>query len=651
MSKLERLERFFSASRRKDKEKGAKYRDDLVVSTPSQSDNDLHFPSPTFMRPTSAHMRPRVEHVSRSKGVKDRSQSLPDSQSTSRSRSSIDSAGIALSPRQQPIDLARMLSLPISQLENPLSDQRLSHIKFSSDPFKKKATAGPSRQDGSLKGEVQGQNMLDWHPQRLSSLFKTLGLETSIDDRITRSTETVKAPSAMKPSSRLSTPPSPKTMVAPIIQRKQSSQEFTEVPARNPAFLPRQDVLSSVARSYPDSPPASDGEDEDLQSSFHPKAQKGLAPPIEFTPRPSIESKIGDNTEAKGRRGPSKRESWGARPHDLASITPRSEEDKTSIRSRSLRKSVSESSLLNPRSTVARHAESGKGISEPTLDDFYALEDEDVAETILAAPESDTDVPPIPPPKDSPRTIIGRSRSTRHMPIAPISAIESSSGELTPLCTPTNSQFLALTYSPTHTSGELGAMWAAEIARTYNFDLVYVISLWPKDAGIESDPSRRSTSSRGTPQRSGRGEESIDSVATTSPIVAGSKSRMNGRLLTGYGLDKFGSPFRVHAQFHTKMLGFSGWQEYRDELASSNMISRGWTCSFYGDRVPSLGDGSSQGHGKQGGIANRGIVFAAYSRKMTRSAIPVRPSPKQMAILGRLFYDAQTLVDALVHGV
>ncbi|XXG94145.1 hypothetical protein Hte_000397 [Hypoxylon texense] len=645
---LERLERFFGSSRRRDKEREVRYRDTPASSPQSQPDNGPHFPSPSFMRPTSIHMKPREEQFSKVKAVKDRSQSLPDPQYSLRRRSSIGSTSIAPNHRQQSSDSAQMLSVSIRPVNDPLNGQRLSRFRFPEN--------GSVGRDGDpsehTDGETQAENMLDWRPQRLSSLFNTLGLDTSIDDRLARSTEPSVEPLVLKPSQILSTPPSPKTRVDSIIQRRRSSRASAEIPVRKLTLLPRQNVLSSVAKSFPDSPPASDGEDDDFGSPFNPTSQKGLAPPIEFTPRPSIESKSPDSTEARIRRVHSIRESWGARPQDHVVIRAVSEkEDQCIVRPQSLRKSISESSLFTIRSTVVRVTESDRDIAEPSLDDFYALDDEDVAETLPATPEPDTDVPPTPPPKDSPESKIGRSRSTRHAPIAPTTAVNSSSGELTPPCTPTDSQFLALTYSPSHASGALGAIWAANIAKSYNFDLVYVISLWPNGEGIGSDPSRRSSSRSSTPRGRSPKEGSVDDVAARCAIVANPKSKMTGRLLAGYGLDKFGSPFRVHAQFHTKMLGSSGWQEYRDELASSSMISRGWTCSFYSDYMPTISNTVSQGPETQGGTANRGIVFAAYTRKTTKSAIPVRSSPKQTAILGKLLYDAQTLVDALVHGV
>ncbi|KAI1394621.1 hypothetical protein F4819DRAFT_258302 [Hypoxylon fuscum] len=648
---MERLERFFGGSRKKEKERGVKHRDGSIVSPQRQPKISPHFPSPSFMRPTSIHMRPREEQVTWASAVKERSQSLPDPHATPRRRSSIGSTSMDPKHKHHPSDPIRKASLSITRAEGPLISQGLSSFRFPEDVLFKNELVNALSRDGPAEDhaheytdqEDSPENILDWRPQRISSLFNTLGLETSIDDRLARySADSAKLP-ALKPSPILSTPPSPKTKLdSSLITPRRSSRTSSDFPARKLTLFPRHDALSSFSKPYPDSPPPSDGEEDFPNTSLaRSTSRKGLASPIQFTPRQSTESKSQDRTKIIASMDSSRecRESWGTRyqDHVVGRRSAAVEQDYCF-----LRKSTSESSL----STIIKHTSIDRDLREPTLDDFYALSDDDIAEDLPSTPGPDLDIPPTPPPKDSPKTIVGRSRSTRHAPIAPTTAVNPSSGELTPPCTPTDSQFLALTYSPTNASGALGAMWAASIANTYNFDLVYVISLWPNGEGIDSDPSRRA-SLRGRDRK----ESNVDQVAAQCAIVDNPKSGMTGRLLAAYGLSEFGSPFRVHAQFHTKMLGFGGWKEYRDELASPGMISRGWTCSFYSDHTPTKPNGTDGEHQAHDGMVNRGIVFAAYTRKTTKSTIPVRSSPKQTAILGKLFYDAQTLVDALVHGV
>ncbi|KAI1101073.1 hypothetical protein F4804DRAFT_317064, partial [Jackrogersella minutella] len=491
--------------------------------------------------------------------------------------------------------------------------------------------------------EPREENILDWNPQRVSSLLNNLGLETSIDDRLAKFSKNGAGLLTSKPPSPiLSTPPSPRTRIDPFaILPKQSSRKPSDASARDISLLSRKQSLAPLSTPVPDSPPASDGEEECPRASFdRSKPVKALASPIQLTPCPSFDYKY-QSSMGIPIRIHCVRESWGNRSEDPVVVCTSLEESACAVRPQLMRKSGSTASL----STITRYNPIDINLREPTLVEFYALNDEDVLENLPATPKPDVDIPPTPPPKDPPTTPFGRSRSTRHMPIAPTIAINSSSGEITPPRTPTDSQFLTLAYSPTNASGALGAMWAASIANTYKFDLVYVISLWPKGEGDDSDPSRRSTS-----MERQRKPQDQDHVASRCAIVANPKFGVTGRILAAYGLKEFGSPFRIHAQFHKKMLGFEGWKEYRDELASTGMISRGWTCSFYNDNLSTVQNGMHDGHVIRGGTANRGIVFAAYTRKTTKSVIPVSSSPKQTAILGKLFYDAQTLVDALVHG-
>ncbi|KAI1142946.1 hypothetical protein F5Y05DRAFT_408401 [Hypoxylon sp. FL0543] len=650
---LERLERFFGGSRKRDREGGTRRRD----VSPSQLQNGQHFPSPSFIFPTTKHMKPREEAIPWSRADKERSQSLPDPHIHLRRRSSIGSTSNLSNHKYYPSDPLRPLSFSTKKTEGLPGNQRLSRFRFPEDPLANIQDAGTSS-TGRISNETGqehdaekpgAENILDWSPQRISSLFNNLGLETSIDSRLAKYSGGTEILALRAPSTVLSAPPSPKTTtnITPIvIPPRGSSRQANESPVPDLTILRKIRTPLPLSIPSPDSPPASDGEEECSRTSLsQPMPIKALGSPIELTPRPSFEFVSRGQTEILTRKH-SARESWGMRVQDPAlgcTALDESSPRHCVTSSQVLRKSASISSF----STITVYVPDVGELREPTVDDFYALSDEDVLEKMPATPKPEADIPPTPPPKNiSPHTPIGRSRSTRHVPIAPTAAIDFSSGELTPPQTPTHSQFLTLTYSPTNASGELGALWTANIAKKYNFDLVYVISLWPKGRGNNSDPSRRPTL-KGYRQSEAQNK---DHVSSSCAIVANSKSGMTGRLLAAYGLNDFGSPFRVHAQFHRKMLGFKGWKEYRDELASPGMISRGWTCSFYSDHTQTIQNGIGGKPVSRGGIVNRGIVFAAYTRKTTKSMIPVTASPKQTAILGKLYYDAQTLVDALVHG-
>ncbi|KAI0894958.1 hypothetical protein F4806DRAFT_103733 [Annulohypoxylon nitens] len=635
VNRLEKLERFFGGSKKRDKDRGARNRELSAVSTL----DDQHFPAPSFMKPTSIHMKPREEPISWSREAKDRSQSLPGPHGHRKRRSSIGSIGDILNHRYHPSDPIYPLSISARKTDGSHGTPRLSRFRFPDAlTMDEKGITAKER----IAKDTPEETILDWYPQRVSSLFNNLGLDTSIDDRIGKfSPNNSRLSSSKPPSPTWSTPPSPRTRTDTINIPLGQPSRNTNKGLVGGLLLSTNPSPPPFSLPTPDSPPASDNEEECSRTSHgRLSPTKVLASPIRITPKPSRDFISRHSAELSYPI----RESWGLRPQDpVASRCTTLEENPFVIRSRFVRKTESMDSL----STITRFRPINRNLREPTLDDFYRLDDDDILECRPATPkiEDEVDIPPTPPPKDPPETPIGRSRSTRHMPIAPTVAISSSSGELTPPRTPTDAQFLTLTYSPTNASGALGAMWAASIANTYNFDLVYIISLWPNGEGDSLDPSRRPTSSGSQPTIQERGH-----AAARCSIVANSKSEVTGRILAAYGLNQFGSPFRIHAQFHKKMLGFKGWKEYRDELASPGMIARGWTCSFYSDHITTTQNEATSSHVRQSGMANRGIVFAAYTKKTTKSAIPVISTPKQTAILGKLFYDAQTLVDALVHG-
>ncbi|KAI1660017.1 hypothetical protein F4813DRAFT_310487 [Daldinia decipiens] len=644
---LEKLERLFSTSRKRDKERETRTKDPSIVSTPTQSLSGPHFPSPSFMHPTSIHMKPREEPNPWCKVVKERSQSLPDPHGGLKGRSSIS---IVPNHRHHPSDPIRLISLLVED-EGPDGMGMFSRFRFPDNTIKNE-NAETFAIDGTVEGptrehtiqEFQAENILDWCPRRLSSLFNNLGLDTSIDsidNRLARVSNHDIESLASRLSPTSSSPPSPRTKRDLInLPPRKSSRRLNEALAQDLTIPTRDHVLYPISAHPPDSPPASDVEEEYEQTTIHGSTSiNGLSSPIEFAPRPSSDSNTRRSTEISTRLR-AVRESWGAKIQDPPLIYNAQSEITFISQPQLVRKSTSLASL----STITRYLTKSCDIREPSLDDFYALDDEDVAESLPAIPMPEADIPPTPPPKFSLKTPVGRSRSTQHVPIAPTAAINLVPGELTPPCTPTDSQFLSLTYSPTTSSGTSGAMWAAKIAKTYKFDLVYVVNLWPKDKDDGSNP-HQSILSHGQ-----HNAQDVDDATTQCSVIAHPKLEMTGQILAAYGLSEFGSPFRIHGEFHRKMLGCRGWNEYRDELASPEMISRGWACSFYTNCSSTARDAIGEKHLARGGTANRGIIFAAYTRKTTKSVIPVKPSPRQTAVLGKLLYDSQKLVDVLVHG-
>ncbi|KAI5866996.1 hypothetical protein GGS23DRAFT_553074 [Durotheca rogersii] len=647
---LERLERLFGGPRKKEKGREAGRRDASDLPRSSQPKDGAYFPSPPFMRPTSTPMRPREEPNRRTKAVKERSQSLPESQAALKRRSSTGSSTV-VNEQFYPGSPKRPISLSINRARDSLDTIQLSKYNFPENIHSEGPTGGaPSRasiiEESAYEFLTRGQeavNFLDWSPKRVSSLLDTLGLDTLTSDL-----------GAILPGDVMASPTSPSTSPDPSSPAMKTDAVFTSPswshmesrnhPSQGPPLSPRYQSPSPLSGPHPDSPPISDGEEEHSRSSLARSISLDGLPPLgEITPRTSLDCASQIAVEGLARKL-SYRESWGVRVQDPATTGIASDEvppNETahSFQSQAIRVAASIASF----STVIKHSAICGSITEPTIGDFYALRDDDLAESLPTEPETDSDEPPTPPPKDWPKAV-DRVASIRYKsvkPIVPTTAINPTSGEFTPPCTPTDSQFLSLSYSPTFASGALGAIWAANIANKYQFDLIYVISLWPEMKGESFDPSLRS------PPEDRQGKcWNADYAASRCAIVANPKSGMAGRLLAAYGLNEFGSPFRIHTEFHAKMLGFQGWQEYRDDLASPGMIARGWTCSFYGDRVPTKRTG---GNVTPDVSTNRGIVFAAYTKKTTQSVIPERSSPKQTAILGKLRSDAQTLIDTLVH--
>ncbi|KAI0008548.1 hypothetical protein F4779DRAFT_438203 [Xylariaceae sp. FL0662B] len=637
VKRFEKLERFFGNSRKK--------------ARGPETKESFTFPSPTFMRPTSTHMAPREEQVPFSRQVKEqRSHSLPHQQGSSQTRSSADSTANRPNSR-------RYSNVPMPTVSAVMGPgQEASHIpkrahykspmgSVLKDEFRTNYAQGASGQEAvqekTAKG-LQDGGFLDWRPRHISSLFHALDLETSIRSHQSTSQDDTAESLTLVPSLPSSSPISPATKIGSAIVSKQSSPKSDEISTRKLALFPRQYPLSPIVTPHVDSPPPSDSEEECRRAVIdRSKALIALTSRISLTPQSSFESRSRRQSKEL-RHKQSFRETWGNRPGDPNGVGSAMEVCNNVLRSSLIRKSASMTTL----STVIGHVSISRDLKEPTLEEFWALTDDDVAEA-LDTHEQDPISPPTPPPKDLPKVTIPQNsiRNLSAKPFAPTAAINPSSGELTPPCTPTNSQFLTLAYSPSTPSTALGAMWAAGIARTYKFDLVYVVSLWPSDEGSCVDSSRRSNFRNRQHRRpiSENTESGYD-------FVANPNSKMIGRLLAAYGLSEFPSPFEIHTKFHVNMLRFRGWKEYRDEDATPRTISRGWACSFYSDYIPTSRTSVGTEYSTQGDVMNRGIVFAAYTRKAGSSTIPLDPSPNQEAILEKLYYDAKAFVNALVHG-
>lgn len=248
--------------------------------------------------------------------------------------------------------------------------------------------------------------------------------------------------------------------------------------------------------------------------------------------------------------------------------------------------------------------------------DFFDLSDEDLAEEVEESSEPTT-------PNEG--SDMGASAEC---PSTPASSKRSSG-------TPVTTDPLADTMAH-------GAVQVARIAAKHNFDLVYIVNLWPEKSDLEPQGSNS------TPGCSRRNSTASSLLGSTDGTVIETASGMTGRLLAAYGLSKVASPFRISAAVHAKILRHESWIEYRSSEATQEEFSRGYGHAFHTSkaRAPRSvcpGDGDDSVSIRQS-ENDRGIVFAAYrqpgSDGKTRGSSP--------AELQELRADAEDLIDMLI---
>jgi hypothetical protein len=283
----------------------------------------------------------------------------------------------------------------------------------------------------------------------------------------------------------------------------------------------------------------------------------------------------------------------------------------SSLAKAKMRKAASHSNL-----TPTSHLPSSNTVlKEPSFNDFLDLSDEDIAET---RPET-----PAPPPQHA-------------LPPTPPATASTTSSQ----CSSDTTSLLTL--SPPYASrpATAAAFEAARIAARYNFDLVYVVNLWPENS-LKAELSKSNTSTLQGPPR-GTCLDSLDG-----PIVQ-ARTGMTGRLLAAYGLSTVKSPFRISAAVHSKILKADGWIEYRNEDANQDEWTRGYACAFYTGKYGRRASADSQTSlptttGQQG--VDRGIVFAAYRKPREDGSSGIGCTPAE---LDSMHSDAETLVEMLI---
>ncbi|KAI0594115.1 hypothetical protein F4775DRAFT_461192 [Biscogniauxia sp. FL1348] len=651
---FEKLEKFFGGSRRKEKMRRRVSQQKKIAAIPRQpySRSSPIFPSPSYLRPMSMHMMPREAQVDGYEKEKGRSQSVPNAQDEARRCSSIASSITAVDTAHicNERDPSRSMSRRTKKARDLQTTPVQSHFRFPEDslfkhdepgrtsgattvgtPLEASPCSGPTVQSTTEKG------LLDWTPKHISLLFDPLDLSMSFD-RKEKSTDTA-AQSLLLPSPVFATPAEhttendSKRNDASLLHPRSRLPE--DISTQISTLFPPKQPLPPFDTQYLDSPPASDdgGNTPTLSLERSVSLSAPSSPHTDFTPRTSIETTLSGDIEAINVKN-STRETWGNRSQDpnVPIYSPTTISDAT-LRSRLVWKSASIATL----SLVTPGALQEHILREPTFDDFFALSDDDIAESRPATPSPTMCIPSTPPPKNSP--IHHENKGLRQQ--TPVSSNTRNptptTGEITPPCTPTGPQLLPMTWSPPTPRDTLGAIWAAELAAKYNFAVVYVVSLWPEEGGDSLDPSRRS------PPQCGVYKSHNQNV---SPHHRHSK--ITSRLLAAYGLNGIPPPFRMVTDISINALNHTTWTEHRNPAPGPCDITHGWIRSYHTDYVPvsSPIEPSSTSAGND--RMNRGIVFAAYVKKTSNSVVPVETSPEQNAILEDLNIDAKALVDTLV---
>jgi hypothetical protein len=645
-SSFDRLEKLFSSTRRKSKSGPARRASQKELSAaytqvqpPDVLEGSL-FPPPSFIKPTSTRMQPRApvyekkcEHE-----TKARSQSVPTVQTSLQRRSSgYRHSDVARKTRSYASTTRSPALVPEEEEPDTPSTRRSSRFRFPEDSlFRYSQVLSPVADELStadvpkgtspdtLKAEEPRESLLDWSPQHISFLFHPNEIP-SVEENVESHAEKQEPDSSIlmppplfsSPEKPLPKPPIPievpTTPIPGSVSPKTQAWNF-------PLFPQQYSVLRSpTAPLY--SPPPSDSGDEEYIRSI---AGQTIAPGTFESPSLySIQSSpdlFSLARQAHMRTGSTDtRDAWDITLDDQ---TPMSLFEQHLIPRSRLQNAQSFATLTE----ITAQMEREHILQEPTIMDIYALSDEDILEARTPTIPPPPTMPPPPPPKDlvrlpkRPSTVSSRSQR--------VSTMDLTVDEMTPPDTPTDPQFL-IPMPASHSAGELGAIMAAGIAKKYNFDLVYLVSVWPSAGGNHLDPSLRKSSD--SPRR-------VPSLGGS--IYASTKSTVTGRYLAAFGLSEVAEPFQIPTNSLLQTLGTAGWSEGQKV---DGTMTRGWTCAFDCDHAP-----AQRGNIAESSANNRGIVFAAYTKSENESAFPTEPSAKGQR-QEQLYADVQLLVQSLVE--
>lgn len=616
---FDKLEKFFSVAKRRDRFGHGK----------SESMEKMVFPSPSYMQPKAMNMKPRLETSLSQKqtrqnsirGEKTRSHSVPTVEHQTRARSAKPERRSARPNRSRPTSMALD-----QEAEEEATKQKLDNFRFPEDSLFRRAGSvlgdgessppvpvSPKKPQRTSEQVFFDAGLLDWSPKHISLLFKPQELPAlPADSAMTVQDDT--AESFVLQPSPPSSPDATPTPDAPLAGAPCNSPRPSHTSARASSarfsLFPKPDTSPKVPTPLIHSPPLSDSE-ESVQTTRMSSSTFGTASDCTPTTVPDVGASV--DTEDKNAARPS-RTSWAIELHDpTLGVAEAADESEPVLPRSRLRKTQSAATL----SVVVSKIVMERVLSEPTLHEIYALTDEDIAEAPLVP--STSEPPPTPPKDDVGLPVRREDRVWAAVPAA-------AKRELAPTESAAQPRSL-IPMQPSRSAGALGAIMAAGIARKYNFDMVYLVSLWPKRSGTESDPAKIIKCP-------------LDDERAGGLIMAHPKSATTGRFLAAFGLNDLEEPFRIYTKVHLKILQYAEWLEYERASSEPDKISRGWMHSF--------NCGSATGSEKGGtGPMSRGIVFAAYVKQKSASAIPHKGSRERKLLLEDLYTDAKSLVDTL----
>lgn len=620
---FDKLEKFFSVAKRRDRFGHGK----------SESMEKVVFPSPSYMQPKAMNMKPRLETSLNQKqtrqnsirGEKMRSHSVPTVEHQARTRPAKPESRLARPNRSRPTSMALD-----QETEDESTKQKLDNFRFPEDSLFRRAGSVLADREGSCPVPVSPKKpqktpghasfdagLLDWSPKHISLLFNSQeppNLPVNPGPAVQDDTA---EPFVLQPSPPSSPDASTPTPDAPLVgvpcDSPRRSHTSTRASSARISLFPKPDASPRAPTPLIHSPPLSDSE-ESFQTTRMSSSTFSTASDCTPTTVPDLGASA--DTEDKAAVRPSPRTSWAIKLHDPTLGVAEVVEESQPVLPRSrLRKTQSAATL----SVVVSKLVMERVLSEPTLHDIYSLTDEDIAESPPAPSASE---PPPPPPKDDvDLPVIPQDGAGAAVPVG-------ANRELTPAEDAGQPRSL-IPMQPSQSAGALGAIMAAGIARKYNFDMVYLVSLWPKRLGTDSDPAKAIKCP-------------LDQERAGGLIMAHPKSATTGRFLAAFGLNDLEEPFRIYTKVHLKILQYKEWLEYERASSEPDKISRGWMHSF--------NCGTTTGSEKEGtGPMSRGVIFAAYVKQKSASAIPHKGSKERKLLLQDLYTDAKNLVDTLTE--